>query len=59
MYSGKVINKLNGQPIEGISVSDGRNVTRTDKNGFYTLDGWEHAHLINVGILTEYTENNL
>ncbi|MBQ9132189.1 MAG: PQQ-binding-like beta-propeller repeat protein [Clostridia bacterium] len=52
MYQGKVIDKQSKQPLAGVAVSDGRNITLTDENGCYTLPGWERAHVINVGMLT-------
>jgi hypothetical protein len=35
--SGKVAEKLSGQPIEGVTVSNGGLNTQTDSEGFYTL----------------------
>ena len=53
LYSGQVLHALSGAPLVGISVSDGRNVTRTDAEGRFSLPGWERAHVINVGLLTK------
>ena len=53
MYSGKVTNSKNGTPISNVPVSDGRNVTLTDENGYFELEGWERARVISVNILTE------
>lgn len=53
MYNGKVINKITGLPIEGIAVSDGRNITFTDKNGNYTLNGWKKSNTVSVYALTD------
>jgi hypothetical protein len=50
-YSGFVYDK-NGNALQGIRVSDGRNVCVTDENGFYSLDGWERDVLIFCNILT-------
>ncbi len=51
-YSGKVTHRRTGEPLAGIPVSDGRNTVFTDENGTFTLEGWERAHTINVGVLT-------
>lgn len=52
MIQGHVYNKMNGSPICGMCVSDGRHVVRTDAGGKYTLPGWERAHVVNVQTLT-------
>ena len=51
MYYGKVTDK-NGNPIERVPVSDGRNIVLTDKNGLYKLDGFEKSHTVCVMALT-------
>lgn len=51
-YSGKVINKKTGLPLCGVPVSDGRNTVLTDKEGCYSLPGWESSHTVWVGMLT-------
>ncbi len=51
-YIGKVINRKNGEPLAGIPVSDGRNIVFTDSEGCFSLDGWERARIIHVGVLT-------
>ena len=51
-YSGKVTHRRTGAALANIPVSDGRNTVYTDENGCFTLEGWERAHVINVGILT-------
>lgn len=53
MYSGKVINFFNKQPMPNVSVSDGMNIVLTDSEGKFSLPGWEKAKVINVGLLTE------
>ncbi len=53
MYQGTVYNTLTNQPIANITVTDGRNVTKTDAQGHYELPGWDRAHLISVGLLTQ------
>ena len=51
MYEGHIYNK-EGSPLEGIKVSDGRNVAVTDSAGYYSLPGWERESLIFVQALT-------
>lgn len=53
MYNGKVINRLNGTPMAGVAVTDGRNVTYTDENGCYRLAGWERSHTVAACVLTD------
>jgi len=53
MYNGKVTNYFTKQPMAGVKVSDGMNIVLTDEEGRFSLPGWERAHVINVGLLTE------
>lgn len=53
LYSGRVINKINGAPMEGVAVSDGRNVVLTAADGSYSLPGWERTHTVAVCALTK------
>ena len=53
MYQGTVYHTITQQPLVGVTVTDGRNVTKTDAQGHYELPGWERAHLISVGLLTQ------
>ena len=46
-YRGTV-KDTNGQPVAGVSVSDGRNVTTTDESGAFTLDGYRKTRFIYV-----------
>ena len=52
MLQGHVYHKDSRQPIGGMLVSDGRNLCRTDASGYFSLPGWEHAHLVYVCALT-------
>ena len=52
-FKGKVTNAKTGEPIEKVRVSDGKNITFTDSNGNYELEGWERANVLHVGMLTE------
>lgn len=47
-YTGVVTLADTGEPVEGVSVSDGRNVVKTDADGQFTLNGWRKAHFITV-----------
>lgn len=38
-YSGTVTERDGGAPLAGVSVTDGRNVVKTDENGQFTLKG--------------------
>ena len=51
MYEGHIYNK-EGLPIEGVRVSDGRNVAVSGADGYYSLPGWERESLISVQALT-------
>lgn len=51
-YYGKVTDK-SGKPLENIKISDGRNIVHTDKNGEYSITGFERTHLIYACVLTE------
>lgn len=53
MFNGHVINFFNGKPMQGVSVSDGLNVVRTDADGKFSLPGHDKAKVVNVGLLTE------
>lgn len=47
-YTGVVTLADTGEPVEGVSVSDGRNVVKTDADGQFTLNGWRKSHFITV-----------
>lgn len=51
MFYGRVTDHK-GTPLQGVPVSDGRNIALTDAEGNYTLPGWERAHVIHVNVLT-------
>ena len=51
-YCGKVTDRKSGTPLEGIRVSDGRNIVLTDQEGRFSLEGWKRAHVIHVDVLT-------
>lgn len=43
-----------GEPVEGVSVTDGRNVVKTDENGEFTLQGWRKTRFITVTVPAGY-----
>lgn len=45
-YSGRVT--AQGEALANVSVSDGRNVVKTDENGEFTLKGYKKTHFITV-----------
>lgn len=53
-YSGTVTLAENGDPVEGVSVTDGRNVVKTDENGEFTLQGWRKTRFITVTVPAGY-----
>lgn len=55
-FSGKVT--YNGKGLENVSVTDGRNVTKTDKNGDFELKGWKKTRFITVTSPAGYTTEN-
>lgn len=57
-YRGVVTSAETGEPMADVSVSDGRNVVKTDSNGEFTLHGWRKAKFITVTAPAGYwTEN--
>ncbi len=53
MFKGRVTHRISGAPLENISVSDGRNITMTDADGRFELEGWEKTHFIYLNLLTD------
>lgn len=47
-FTGTVTSSETGEPIENVSVTDGRNVVKTDSDGKFTLHGWRKARFITV-----------
>lgn len=57
-YSGVVTSAETGEPMADVSVSDGRNVVKTDRDGKFTLHGWRKARFITITAPAGYwTEN--
>ncbi len=53
-YQGYVRDAQTGEPIEGVSVTNGRDVVKTDENGFFKLDGWLKDAFVSVTIPSGY-----
>ena len=51
-YSGSV--SFDGGPMSGVSVSDGRNVVKTDESGKFQLKGWRKTRFITVTVPAGY-----
>lgn len=45
----------NGKPVPLVSVTDGRNVVKTDKDGKFELPGFKKTHFISVTVPSAYT----
>lgn len=43
-----------GAPMEGVSVTNGRQVVKTDENGRYVLDGWLKDRFVTITIPSGY-----
>lgn len=47
-FTGTVRDAATNEPIANVSVSDGRNVVKTDENGAYTLPGYLKSRFVTV-----------
>lgn len=54
-YIGTVTDAANGTPMQNVSVSDGRNVVKTDENGAFSLKGYRKTRFITVTAPAGYT----
>lgn len=54
-YTGTVTDIETGAPLKNISVTDGRNVVKTDGNGRFQLEGYCRTHFIVVTTPAGYT----
>lgn len=59
-YKGTVYQTDNTKsiPLEGVIVTDGRNVTKTDNNGEFTLPGYEKTRFITITTPAGYITDN-
>lgn len=55
-YSGTVT--ADGAPLANVSVSDGRNVVKTNENGEFSLKGYRKTRFITVTVPAGYTTEN-
>ena len=53
--NGYVYDEATKQPIENVSVTDGRNVVKTDKDGAYKLDGFRKYKFVTITVPSGYT----
>ena len=51
-FTGTVIDASTSAPMAGVSVSDGRNVVKTDDNGRFTLEGYHKSRLCGGQLLS-------
>ena len=52
-YSGYVTDG-SGAPMAGVSVTNGKDVVKTDENGYYVMDGWLKDRFVTVTIPSGY-----
>lgn len=53
-FSGYVYESGTGKPLAGVAVTNGRDVVKTDENGYYRLDGWLKDRFVTVTIPSGY-----
>ncbi len=53
-YSGYVLESGTDRPMANVSVTNGRDVVKTDENGMFKLDGWIKQRFITVTIPSGY-----
>ncbi|MGN0761324.1 MAG: PQQ-binding-like beta-propeller repeat protein [Christensenellales bacterium] len=53
-YSGCVVDSQSGVGIEGVAVTDGKNVVTTDSQGNYKLAGWYKSNFVTITIPSGY-----
>lgn len=49
-YAGTVTQKGSNMPLAGVSVTDGRNVVKTDADGRFELKGWRKSRFITLTV---------
>lgn len=57
-FTGTVMDADTNTPMEGVSVSDGRNVVKTDKNGRFTLEGYYNSRFVTVTTPSGYVADS-
>lgn len=53
-FKGTVVENGTGKPLANVSVTDGRNVVKTDENGNYELSGWRKSHFVTITVPSGY-----
>lgn len=53
-YSGVVTELEGGAPVSDVSVTDGRNVAKTDENGKFELKGWRKSRFVTITVPSGY-----
>lgn len=54
-YQGNVVDSSTNEPIEGVAVSDGRSVVKTEKDGSFVLSGYRKTSFITITVPSGYT----
>lgn len=57
-FTGTVIDASTNAPMAGVSVSDGRNVVKTDAEGKFTLDGYYKSRFVTVTTPSGYVADS-
>lgn len=57
-FSGTVIDASTNTPMEGVSVSDGRNVVKTDADGKFELKGYHKSRFVTVTTPSGYVADS-
>lgn len=57
-FTGTVIDASTNTPMAGVSVSDGRNVVKTDAEGKFTLDGYYKSRFVTVTTPSGYVADS-
>ena len=57
-FTGTVIDASTNAPMAGVSVSDGRNVVKTDDNGRFTLEGYHKSRFVTVTTPSGYVADS-
>lgn len=57
-FTGTVIDASTNTPMAGVSVSDGRNVVKTDTEGKFTLDGYYKSRFVTVTTPSGYVADS-
>lgn len=53
-FTGTVTETGTGIPVADVCITDGRHVTKTDKNGKFELKGWHKSHFIALTVPSGY-----